>query len=72
MNETTVSNNARITHRLERLIGLFYHQPYHQKKITSLALCVKRFHTHGQTSHCLRTVPQAMQYGRVDHWATTV
>lgn len=43
MNETPVNSNTRGRHRLERLIGSSYHQPYHQKKITSMALCVKRF-----------------------------
>lgn len=72
MNETPVSSNTRVSHRLERLIGSSYHQSYHQKKITSLALCVKRFHAHGQTSRYLRPVSQGTRYGRVDHQATTV
>lgn len=72
MSETTKIDMIIIMHRLKRLIGSSYHQHYHQKKITSLTLCVKRFHAHGQTSRYLRPVPQVTQYGHVDHQATTV
>jgi len=32
MNKTPVSSNTSVIHRVERLIGSSYHQPYHQKK----------------------------------------
>lgn len=80
MNETTKSDTITITHRLKRLIGSFYQQKRIDIIITSFRAGIPGTMREkkgpcsqpGSASHYRLPVPQAMQYGRVDHQATTV